>query len=179
VKSGEVDFGIGGDMHRDPMIKVEDLYVEPMCVFAPMTHPLAARRRVTLAQVAKYALILPQPPSSLRAILDRALEQQKLVLRPLHETSHLSTTIGMVNAGLGITILPLRAIECFHSSSIRCIEIYKPVIQRSVVIATRLEYTPSPAVKRLIEILHRRAKELPRGTGARPAQILPVVRVLK
>jgi LysR family transcriptional regulator, carnitine catabolism transcriptional activator len=159
VKSGEVDFGVGGESQRDRGVTVEELLVEPMCVFAPMTHPLAGRRRVTLAQVAEHPAILPQRYSSLRAILDRALEQHKIVLRPLHETSHISTTIGMVNAGLGIAILPRRALDCFFSSSIRCIEIHNPVIERTVVIATRTGRTPSPAVKRLIEILHQHAQE--------------------
>lgn len=161
VKSGDVDFGVGGEMQRDRAVAVEDLYVEPICVFAPMTHPLARHHRVTLAQVAEHATILPQRSSSLRAILDRALEQQRIVLRPLHETSHVSTTIGMVNAGLGIAILPLRAMDFFLTSTIRCIEIYNPAIERSVVVATLAGRTLSPAVKRLIEILHRRAKELP------------------
>lgn len=162
VRSGEVDFGIGGDVQRDRAVTVEELYVEPMCVFAPLNHPLAAFDQVTLAQVSKYPTILPQQFSSLRAILDRALEQQRLVLRPLHETSHLSTTIGMVDAGLGITILPLRAIDCFRSSSIRCIELHRPAVERTVVVAMRAGTTPSPAVTRLIEILHTHADALPR-----------------
>jgi DNA-binding transcriptional LysR family regulator len=161
VRSGEVDFGVGGEMQRDRAVSVEQLYVEPMCVFAPMNHPLAKRRKVTLAQVAEFPTILPQRFSSLRAILNNALEQQGVVLKPLHETTHISTTVGMVTAGLGITILPLRAMDCFWSSDIRCIAIHKPVIERTVVVATRAGLTPSPAVKRLIEILHRRARELP------------------
>jgi LysR family transcriptional regulator, carnitine catabolism transcriptional activator len=143
-------------------VTVEDLFVEPMCVFAPMTHPLARRRRVTLAQVAQHPVILPQRHSSLRAILDRAIEQQRIVLRPLHETSHISTTIGLVNAGLGIAILPFRAADCFFSSAIRCIDIHNPVIERTVVLATRTGFTAPPAVKQMIEIVKRRSKELPR-----------------
>jgi LysR family transcriptional regulator, carnitine catabolism transcriptional activator len=161
VKSGEVDFGVGGETQRDRAIVTQDLFTEPICVFAPKNHPLANKQVVTLDELVEHPAILPQKHSSLRAILENALEAQKLSIRPLHETSHISTTIGMVNAGLGIAILPLRAIDCFLAKDIRCIAI-KPALERRVVIVSRAGRSFSPAVERLIEILHQIAPKLPR-----------------
>jgi LysR family carnitine catabolism transcriptional activator len=161
VKSGDVDLGVGGDTNRDPAVAIEDLYAEPICVFALPNHALAGLRSVTLEEVTKHPMILPQRHSSLRTILQRALDQRKLSFHRFHETSHLSTTIGMVNAGLGIAIMPLRAIDCFLSSSIRCIPIREPALERRVVIATKAGKSVSPAVQKLIEILHRAVREFP------------------
>ena len=161
VRAGEVDLGVGGDTHRDPEVAVQDLYAEPLCVFAPLAHPLARRRWVKLAEVTQYPVILSQRHSSLRTILQRALDEKELSFRRFHETSHLSTTIGMVNAGLGIAILPLRAIDCFLSTSIQCIAIREPTIERRVVIATKAGRSLSPAVQKLIEILHRVVHQFP------------------
>jgi DNA-binding transcriptional LysR family regulator len=112
-------------------------------------------------------MILPQRHSSLRTILQRALDQRKISIRRFHETSHMSTTIGMVNAGLGIAIFPLRAIDCFLSSSIRCIPIHEPTLERRVVIATKAGRSLSPAVQKLIEILHRVAPLFPQRPPGR------------
>jgi len=160
VRQGEVDFGVGGAIQRDRSVATQDLYTEPICVFAPMNHPLASKRTITLRELVEHPAILPQKHSSLRNILERALEQQRLSLRPFHETSHISTTIGMVNAGLGIAILPLRAIDCFLSANVRCIAIIKPTLERRVVIATKAGRSFSPAVEKLIEILHHTVQQL-------------------
>jgi DNA-binding transcriptional LysR family regulator len=159
VKEGEVDFGIGGTIQRDPAVTTQDLYTEPICVFAPINHPVAQKQTITLSELVEQPVIVPQEQSSLRMILERALEQQGLSFRPFHETSHISTTIAMVNAGLGIAVLPVRAIDCFLSKNVRCIAIRKPALERRVVIFSRAGRSFSPAVSKLIEILHRRAHQ--------------------
>jgi DNA-binding transcriptional LysR family regulator len=157
VKSGEADLGVGGDPQRDPAVAVEELYAEPICVFVPKGHALATRRHVALADVAQYPVIMPQRHGSLRTILQRALDQRRIHLSRVHETSHLSTTLGLVNAGLGVGILPRRALECFPSAGLACVPIGDPPLERRVAIATRAGRTLAPAVQKLIEILRELA----------------------
>ncbi len=112
VKAGEVDFGIGSQLRDDRDIVTQHLFTERICVFAQKKHPLARRRTISLRELADYPVILTEKDTSVRLILERALEQQKLSLRPLHETNHMSTAIGMVNSGLGVAILPFGARHC-------------------------------------------------------------------
>lgn len=161
VKSGEVDLGVGGDTKRHPEVAVEDLYSEPICLFAPETHELANRQTVALAELVQYRVILPQYHGSLRTILQRALDRQRIHFHHFHETSHISTTIGMVSAGLGLGILPLRALECCGGAGIRCIPISEPALERRVVIATRAGRSVSPPLQKLIEILHDVSRQFP------------------
>lgn len=151
VKGGEADLGIGGDTQRDPSVAIEELYAEPICVFVPKTHPLAIRTFVPLADVAQYPVIMPQRQGSLRTILQRAIDQRRVHLKHFHETNHLTTTMGLVNAGLGVGILPRRALECFPASELACVPITDPPLERRVVIATRAGRSVSPAVQKLIE----------------------------
>ena len=137
VKAHDVDFGVGGEDRDDPQVVTQHLLTERVCVFAPTKHPLSRRPQVTLRELAAYPVILPERNTSLRVQLEGAFAQHKLSLRPLHETSHISTTMGMVNAGLGIAILPLRAMDCFLCTNIRCIAIVQPVIERKIVLATK------------------------------------------
>ena len=48
-------------------------------------------------------------------------------------------------------------------------ELYQPAIERRVVIASRAGRTPSPAVQRLIDILHQKARALPKKVPRRTA----------
>jgi LysR family transcriptional regulator, carnitine catabolism transcriptional activator len=169
VKDGDADFGIGGTIQRDPAVTTQDLYTEPICVFAPMSHPVAQKQTITLSELVEHPVIVPQEQSSLRMILERALEQQGLSFRPFHETSHISTTIGMVNAGLGIAVLPFRAIDCFLSKNVRCIAIRKPKLERRVIILAKEGRSFSPAVSKLIEILRRRAHQFAHQAPVRRA----------
>jgi len=158
VRSGEVDLGIGGDTQRDPAVAVEELFAEPICVFVPTGHPLASRTHVALADVAQYPVIMPQRQGSLRTILQRALDQRRIHLRHFHETNHLTTTMGLVTAGLGVGILPRRALECFPAGALASVPIVDPPLERRVVIATDARRTPSPAVQKLIQIVRDVAK---------------------
>src|ERR1700722_13446071 len=38
IKDGDADFGIGGTIQRDSAVTTEDLFSEPICVFAPIKH---------------------------------------------------------------------------------------------------------------------------------------------
>lgn len=172
VKGGQADIGIGGDTRRDPGVAVEALYAEPICVFVPKGHVLAARRHVALADVAQYPVIMPERHGSLRTILQRALDQRRIHLGRVHETNHLTTTMGLVHAGLGVGILPRRALECFPTSDIACVPIGDPPLERHVVIATPVGRTQSPAVQKLIEFIREAARqpspsEAPAGGASR------------
>lgn len=155
VKAGDVDFGVGGEIPEDAEIITEHLFSERICLFTPIKHPLAKKRIVTLRELSAYPVILPEKHTSVRVIIERALDEQRLSLRPLHETGHISTTMGMVNAGLGIAILPARAMECFLCTNIRCISIIHPVMERRVVIAAKAGRSRSLAIQKFIEILHQ------------------------
>ena len=148
VKRGEVDFGVGSLFQEDFSINVETLYREPICIFAHKGHLQAQRRTISFKELVTHPLILPEKNSDLRRSLDRAFEEHGLSLQPFHETSHLSTTIGMVNAGLGIAVLPLRAFDCFHSPGVRCVRIVNPVLKRRVVIFTKVGRSLPAAAKR-------------------------------
>ena len=168
LKRGEVDFGIGGPFRLDPSINAQTLYREPICIFTPKDHPLASRRTITLRELAEQPLILPQRNSDLRDILEPVLQDRGLSLQPFHETSHLSTTIGMVNAGLGIAVLPLRAIDSFHSSEVSCIQIVRPRLERRVLIATKVGRSLPWAAKKLIDILRETVRKLHLSHRRRP-----------
>jgi LysR family transcriptional regulator, carnitine catabolism transcriptional activator len=158
VKAGEVDFGIGSQLRDDKDIITRHLFTEQICVFARKKHPLARKRSISLRELTDYPVILTEKDTSVRLILERALEQQRLSLRALHETNHMSTAIGMVNCELGVAILPLAARDCGPCEDIRCIPIQKPALAREIGIVSKVGKTFSKASETLIGILQRLAR---------------------
>lgn len=159
VRSGAVDIGIGGQLPHDQTIATQDLFADPICVFAPARHRLARKRQVTLRDVVDEPLILPSCALSIRATLDGGLQQQGLWVRPIYETNHFSTAVGMVDAGLGVSLLPQIAYACYPAANVRCVPIANPAMKRRIVIAAKEGRQSSPAVERFVEILRRRTLE--------------------
>ncbi len=69
----------------------------------------------------------------------------------------MSTAIAMVNADLGIGVLPLAAMTCGPCEHIRRVRIKNPSLERRVGIISRAGRPFSKASEKLIEILQKEA----------------------
>jgi LysR family carnitine catabolism transcriptional activator len=156
VKSGEVDFGIGSVIRPDPDLTSQPLLSDRLCAFAPATHPIARKKRhITLRELSGYPLILTSHDSSVRQIVERALEQARLAAHVAQEATYMTTAIGMVRAGLGIAVLPESALAGDAADGIRAVAITTPQLRREISILTSAGRSLSPAAQKLIEVLRR------------------------
>ena len=101
VKAGEVDFGVGSHARIDRELTYQHLWSDRMAAFVPVRHPLARKRAVTFRELASYPLILTRRDSSVRVLVDRMLERERISVNVVHEASYVSTLIALVAAGLG------------------------------------------------------------------------------
>ena len=62
IRSGDVDVGIGAQIPHESAIFMEDLFADPICVFAHASHPLATKRTATLRDVVAHDVVLPAGP---------------------------------------------------------------------------------------------------------------------
>jgi DNA-binding transcriptional LysR family regulator len=94
---------------RSRIIEAEPLCVRPTVMIVPESHPLARRRRITLADVVKYPLILPERDNPWRLRVEEVLRTRGLLgrLRVLLEISMTQATRRLVSLGLGPALLPL------------------------------------------------------------------------
>ena len=151
VKGGEADVGLGSVMRPDPELRVRPLFTDRLCAYVPTGHPLARRRQVSLRALTRWPLVLTSRDSSVRQLIDRSVEQHHLPTQVVQEVTYMSTAIGMVNAGLGVGILPESALipDALHGP--RTVAIHSPVLRRQLVILTPTSRTASPATEKLIE----------------------------
>jgi DNA-binding transcriptional LysR family regulator len=111
VREEAVDLGIIGGNADHP--DVERLFKtnDSMHVVCAREHPIAKARSVTPAVLARYPLIMMDPETSVRKVVDEAFHAAGLMANPVCEVTYMMTAIGLVQARLGIAILPASARE--------------------------------------------------------------------
>jgi LysR family carnitine catabolism transcriptional activator len=151
VKRGEADIGLGSVLRPDPELDARPLFTDRLCAYVPYGHPLAEQRAVTLKALARWPLILTGRDSSVRQLIDRGVEAERLPIQVTQEVTYMSTAIGMVSAGLGVAILPESAVATEGGAGPRAVAIQAPVLRRTLVVLSLKSRTLSPAATKLIE----------------------------
>ncbi|MGQ9371987.1 LysR family transcriptional regulator [Azospirillum sp. ST 5-10] len=154
VKSSDVDFGIGPRLRMDRDIEATDFLTDSMYVFFPDDHPLARRNAPTLRDIVEFPLILTSRNSSVRVLVERALEREKLEIHLACEANYMSTAVGMVRAGLGVSILPASAVDAAACTGITMKLIKSPGLTRKIQIIQKRGRTLSPAAEVFLRTLH-------------------------
>jgi DNA-binding transcriptional LysR family regulator len=153
VRADEVDFGIGVADAEEPGLETLYLMQDRMHVVYPARHPLARTRKVTLETVQQYPLVLMDPDSSVRAIVDAAFARTGKLAMPACEATYMSSAIGMVRAGLGVTVLPSTAMELRANPRLRSKPIEDPGLTRRIAIVRKARRSLSPATESFIDEL--------------------------
>lgn len=152
ITSGEADFAIG-PRPLVPHLAFMRLVRDDFVAVVPTGHPLADRATVTLRELTAYPIITTARNTNARAVLERALLESPQPLRPRFELVHHFSVGRMVDAGLGITLLPRSAVPSLASNSIVTVAIKSPRISRDLGVITRREYQFSPSAQAFVTML--------------------------
>ncbi|MEI4488615.1 LysR family transcriptional regulator [Frigidibacter sp. MR17.14] len=156
VLQGEADLGINLIGHEEPEIEFEPLLREPFVLACLPDHPLAEKRQVRWEELRPYRLITAARTSGNRLLIDQKLAGLAERPRSVYEVQHLTTSLGMVQSGLGVAALPSMALPRARSSPLTSRPLIDPVIERTVGITRRRNGTLSPAAAEFHRILKSR-----------------------
>jgi len=171
VREGTADIGLvtgGGDdaeaaeaaqaVPRDPALEVRALADYATCVVTPPRHPLANRGRVSAAQIAPYPLILMEPGTNLRTYVDRLLSAAGVRQRVTLELDNVEAIKRMVEAELGISILPEVAVrsevDAGRVAALTLIDTPRRTHRRIALVYRRDKYRTT-AMREFLELLER------------------------
>src|SRR4029434_4592633 len=87
-------------------IEFQKLVEDPFVLACRNDHPLASRKQVSWSEIVSHRVITVGRNSGNRALIDNALARHGLQLNWSYEVAHLSGSLGLVEAGLGIAVLP-------------------------------------------------------------------------
>jgi DNA-binding transcriptional LysR family regulator len=162
VKSGEVDFGvIIGPFSADDLLS-ESLMTDTFCVVLRDDHPLAAKERVAWADLDGQQLVMLDYASGSRPIIDAAMQEYGVSATVVQELGHSATVFGLVEAGVGVSVLPWLALPLPAGASLAARPLV-PRAERTVELVRRRDRSLSPAAEAvwgLIRQLPGRAEDL-------------------
>jgi DNA-binding transcriptional LysR family regulator len=102
----EVALGLAAPYEPSTDLEYAELFSMPWSVIAPRAHRLP-KRRITLRDLASQPLILYERGSTGRQHVLDAFHEQGISPRVAIETTSTETIVSMVEAGLGVSIVPL------------------------------------------------------------------------
>ncbi|MEY8338107.1 LysR family transcriptional regulator [Lachnospiraceae bacterium 62-35] len=94
-----------GLLDHDSLVKVP-VSTEPLAVLASPSHPLAAMPVVTVPEMVEYPLLLKEPGSLIRQLIDSAFLFYSVTASPIWTSSSSHALLTGAEKGFGITILP-------------------------------------------------------------------------
>jgi DNA-binding transcriptional LysR family regulator len=153
VARGEAEFGINLLGSAEPELTFEPLIEDPFVLACRRDHPLAKKKAVTWADVEPYHLVTVSRASGNRTLLEAALVRSRVNLRWFYEVTHLSTSLGLVEAGLGISVLPKLATPQGEHPIIVTRPIGNPPVSRTIGVVRRRGRQLAPAAQRFFDML--------------------------
>lgn len=153
VAAGEAEFGVNMLGAADSELSFTPLLDDPFVLACHRAHPLAGRRQVNWRDLADHPLIGVSRHSGNRIILDNALAHSGIALDWRYEVNHLSTSLGLVETGVGISVLPRLATPREEHAAIVVRPIVGPVVSRTIGVVERRNGRLSPAAARFRALL--------------------------
>ncbi len=170
VARGEADFGLNFIGSQDGQIEFKPLIEERFVAACRRDHPIAKLRRVSWAQIAEYDYIAVSRTSGNRLLLDQALAGVTIRPQISYETQHVTTALGLVEAGLGIAALPSMAMPGADHPLLVSVPLIEPIVTRKIGLIRRRGRSLSPAAQQLsdlvIEMKGRRGRSTRRSSKA-------------
>lgn len=161
VARGEADFGLNFIGSQENDVTFEPLLEEEFVAACRRDHPLASRSKVSWAELAKYDYISVGKTSGNRLLLDQALAGMPGRPQSMYETQHGTTTIGLVEAGLGVAVVPAMAMPTADHPLLVSVPLVDPVVKRKMGLIRRSSSVLSPAAQQLYDLCAESQKPPP------------------
>lgn len=147
VARGDVELALSFVSNLSADLTFQPLFDDPFVVAMPAGHPLDGAETLTWRDLAPYRIITVHRLSGNRGLLDASLGKTRVALDWFYEVSHSSSVLGMVEAGLGIAVVPRRSLpEAVGGGIVHC-PLARPAISRRIGVVLRRTAALSPQAR--------------------------------
>jgi len=160
VQSGQVDVGIGTFRADERGLSRTRLVRDTLAVFVSRSDPLAQSETVAWHDLAGRPLITLLRGAGVRALVDLGYESAGLTAEPLFEVNQMGTAVALVEAGLGLAILPAYARTLLPARDIRVRPLIDPVVSREISVVRAADRSTPPSFQAFLRLLRRQAGTL-------------------
>lgn len=167
LTAGRADVAFISPPPEDAGLSVVPLGADELVLVVPPDHRLARRATVQLSELADERFVLTEPGFGLRSAVQDLLRTVGIRATVAFEGQDIHTLVGLVSAGLGVTIVPRRN----YPQDVRMLRIVGVRAQRDVVMIAPPEPSERPAVAAFRELVASRGAAIQAGfAGKRPGQ---------
>jgi DNA-binding transcriptional LysR family regulator len=166
VTSGEADIGVGTFTTEDEGLTRTPIARDTLMLFCPRGHPLASRRRPRWRDLKGYPVITLTRESGIRPLVMHGFDAAGIAVQPAYEVWQITSALGLVDAELGVGVLPAYATTTSRFLRVTARPLHGPSVSRDVEVIARRGRSLPPATDEFIGLLKRRSRA---GVGAAPA----------
>jgi len=149
----EADLGISFLGSRDADLEFCDIFEDPYVLACRRDHPLAERQQIAWRDLAPYRFVSANRLSGNRLIIDQALQKYGWQPNWFYEVQHLTTSLGLVEAGLAVVALPQLVFPNRAHSPLISRKLVRPQIKRTIRVIKRHASPPSRVVDAFFDII--------------------------
>jgi LysR family hydrogen peroxide-inducible transcriptional activator len=160
IESGKLDFGIISLPVREDGFETETLFSEEMLLAIPPQHPLSKKRQIFTDDLRSEKFILLREEHCLGNQVIGFCNQHDFHPRIVFECGQLATVQSLVEAGIGISLIPQMAIRATPTIIHRQLENPRP--KRSIAVVTRSKRHQKIAVQEFLKHLRQAGKTFER-----------------
>ena len=154
VEAGRMDAAVINKPRGRLSLDTRSLLDEEMVLVTSVIHGRPMPDAVDLAELGDLELVLPTRRNGLRGVLDAALLNADIVIKPKFEIDLLNTIVQFVEQSNVATILPRVVVQRkVDDGLLRAYRIASPEIVRHIVCVSHPKRPLSPATNALIEII--------------------------
>jgi DNA-binding transcriptional LysR family regulator len=153
VASGEAEFGLNFMGSQETGIEFKPLLEDRFVAACRRDHPLAGKRQASWADLSAYDYISVSKSSGNRLLLDQALAAVSRRPQSIYEAQHVTTLLGLVEAGLGVAAVPSLAMPAADHPLLVSVPLVDPVVMRRVGLIRRKGRPLSPSAQQLYDFL--------------------------
>lgn len=151
VASGQADFALSAASANTPLLQASEFCSDDFYLVCPSGHPLAALARVRPKDLANWPFIHLAPSTSVRQNLTSAIHPVQL--QTIMEVEQLATVMGMVRAGLGISVVPGLTLFHFNQPGIVIRRLPLGGLSRKLYLVRRRDRSLSIAAQSLYDLM--------------------------
>lgn len=168
VRNAEVDFGIVvGPLAADEF-ESQPILDEPFLLLCRQDDDLAQAEAIRWQMLNGRTLVLQDYASGSRVLIDEALRQQRVSAEIVQEIGHPTTLYPMVEAGIGISILPALALPLPAGRPLTVRRLL-PEINRTLMLIRRKNRSLTPAAEAIWQEVRQQAMLLTQQRQRMPA----------
>lgn len=155
LASGDADLAVLHMDGNDRRFKAQPLRDEPIVLVVQPNHPLARKGRVTLDEMAAYPLMMLERYDGIKARIAAEVAGHGLTLKPALSAGNLITLMGLLNAGMGILLLPRVMAQHSLQAGNLMLEIEGIALRRPYSLVRRRDAKSTLAIRRFCQHLRQ------------------------